>query len=215
MHSTETMNNKVAEVKAMWSTLFTEQLEESQFAIWAMKYSLTTVKNGLTELAMKYQKLGGKMDKVWMVRHASAVMHRVAKEQGEAIKLSDKQEKRITELASLVKAVLDLSKESGGVAPPSAQALIAGVDAIAVWRAKQEPTEENIQRSVELGELLFFKYPEFWQALAEEQSDSPERELAKSLLASGRVTEATTFVGLNKMLSEQHGQVQGNDQAKQ
>jgi hypothetical protein len=61
-----------------WKEFFPAiELPESQSRIWATLHTPPVVESSIAQLAVKYRKLGEKMDLDYMVRFASAVMNRL------------------------------------------------------------------------------------------------------------------------------------------
>lgn len=70
------------ELTDAWILLFprTELPSKEQWAVWLLLHDSATVKDGIAQLATKYQKLHGSMTRDYMIRFASAVMNRIKRE---------------------------------------------------------------------------------------------------------------------------------------
>ena len=75
----------VPELKETWSLLFPEVMipPDQQWALWLMLHDAKVVREGIAQLATKYNKLGSNMDADYRVKFASAVMNRLSREQKE------------------------------------------------------------------------------------------------------------------------------------
>jgi hypothetical protein len=79
-------NSNRDEVKKAWRDVFlSEPPPEEQWDRWEQLYPLPIIKEGLVQLAIKFQKLGGKMDANYMYRFASSVMSVRGKQQRDAL----------------------------------------------------------------------------------------------------------------------------------
>ena len=54
--------------------------DEGQWALWLLLHDPETVKQGVAQLAAKYRKVGGQMDREYMTKFASSVMNRITRE---------------------------------------------------------------------------------------------------------------------------------------
>ena len=75
-------STELRELKKQWERLLSiEPLpEDDQFDIWLALHDAPTVAKAITQLAIKYKKLGGAMERDYVIRFASAVMSRLSRE---------------------------------------------------------------------------------------------------------------------------------------
>jgi len=73
---------QLTEVKEIWQALFPRVPlpVDGQWALWLIQHDSPTVKDGLCDLAVKYQSLKGAMDTTYMLKFASSVMNRITRE---------------------------------------------------------------------------------------------------------------------------------------
>jgi hypothetical protein len=65
-----------------WNEFFAAiELPASQAKIWAALHTPEVIDSAIAQTAVKYTKLSGRMDLTYMVKFASAVMNRLAREQ--------------------------------------------------------------------------------------------------------------------------------------
>jgi hypothetical protein len=69
------------ELREAWTALFPEPCpDDGQWSLWLLLHDPDTVKQGIAQLAAKYRKVNGQMDRQYMVKFASSVMNRITKE---------------------------------------------------------------------------------------------------------------------------------------
>jgi len=81
------MSNTVSshELRELWAVLFpgVPAPDEGQWALWMLRHNPEIVREGITQLAIKYRKLGGQMDVIYMGKFASSVMNRLNRERAQ------------------------------------------------------------------------------------------------------------------------------------
>ena len=75
----QTMQSTIAELQELWGIMFgeTPAPSEQQFAIWITRYGNETVREGLAQAAIEYQRLNGDMSAEHIAKFTSAVMSRI------------------------------------------------------------------------------------------------------------------------------------------
>lgn len=71
-----------ADMTDTWKALFPEVPSpgDDQWALWLLLHDEEIVRVGIAQLAAKYRKLDGQMDRGYMARFASSVMNRLERE---------------------------------------------------------------------------------------------------------------------------------------
>ena len=77
-----TYTAEISEFKELWGLLFpgVPIPDDSQWGLWLIRHHSTVVRQGIAELGVKYRRLNGRMDPVWMGKFASSVMNRLTRE---------------------------------------------------------------------------------------------------------------------------------------
>lgn len=77
-----TANGSISDMKELWTKLFPSvpAPDEGQWALWFLRHSPVIVREGIAELGIKYRKLNGQMDSIYMGKFASSVMNRLSRE---------------------------------------------------------------------------------------------------------------------------------------
>lgn len=73
--------DEILALRNLCSSLFRVSVPaDEQFALWLFRHGADIMNEAMAELATKYQKLGGEMDQNYMIRFASSVANRLAKQ---------------------------------------------------------------------------------------------------------------------------------------
>ena len=80
VHMTNAQTSR--ELQELWIVLFPNvpAPDEGQWALWQLRHSPDVVQQGIATLGLKFRKLGGQMDALYMARFASSVMNRLTAE---------------------------------------------------------------------------------------------------------------------------------------
>ena len=81
------MNTQKTQWRENWATLFANVPVPSdrQWAVWSLLHDPEIIRLGIGELAVKYEKLSGRMGPDHMLKFASSVMNRLTRERRSAI----------------------------------------------------------------------------------------------------------------------------------
>jgi hypothetical protein len=73
----------IEELKSLWLLLFpgVPSPPDDQWGLWFLRHRAEVVREGITELALKFRKLRGQMDQTYMGKYASSIMNRLTREQ--------------------------------------------------------------------------------------------------------------------------------------
>jgi hypothetical protein len=73
------------ENKSTWGLLLPEvaQPSDQQWSLWSALHDPKTITAGITQLAAKYRRMGGRMDSDYVLKFASSVMNRFSRDQRE------------------------------------------------------------------------------------------------------------------------------------
>jgi len=73
---------EVTELKDAWTRLLPNEPvpADDQWCLWLALHGQGVIQTAITQLALKYRKLGGAMDRDYVVRFISSVMNRLSRE---------------------------------------------------------------------------------------------------------------------------------------
>lgn len=80
------IHNTISQLRELWPVLFGDTAIPStqQFGLWLARFDEETVRDGLAQASVKFQKLEGNMSDEHLGRFASAVMRRIAEDKQNA-----------------------------------------------------------------------------------------------------------------------------------
>ena len=75
---TKNTASAVRELRDVWEILFPNVAapDHGQWSLWLLRHDADVVRYGIAQLGVKYRRLKGEMDALWMAKYASAAMNR-------------------------------------------------------------------------------------------------------------------------------------------